>query len=65
MRSETPALVDQTSGASADRRMIGGGTPHTATNAEADRLGWIADDGRADRRSWKAMLSLLDEGFAP
>jgi dienelactone hydrolase len=44
-----------------------GGVGHSFTNVEADQLGMpgIGYDARAERRSWRSMLELLDDTLGP
>jgi dienelactone hydrolase len=60
--------AEMTDAAVADWRLeLFGGVPHSFTNPAADE--WdqpgLGYDARADRRSWRSMLSLFDEVLGP
>lgn len=61
------AFEEELTSAGVDWQMhLYGGVVHSFTHPRADRAGllYIRYDERADKRSWKAMLDLLDEVFA-
>ena len=65
--AQVQAFADEMSRAGADWQVITyGGAGHAFTDREVDGLGvpGLGYDERADRRSWAAMQSFLDELFA-
>jgi dienelactone hydrolase len=61
------AFVEEMTKAGADWQLISyGGTVHSFTNPDADRLGvpGLAYNKQTDERSWKAMRAFFDEIFA-
>jgi dienelactone hydrolase len=61
------AFEEEMTTAGVDWQMhVYGGAVHSFTHPRADRAGlaYIRYDERADKRSWKAMLDLVDEAFA-
>jgi len=61
------AFQEEMSTAGVDWQMnLYGGAVHSFTHPWADRVGlpYIKYDEQADKRSWKAMLDLLEEAFA-
>ena len=65
--AQVNALADEMTKAGADWQIIiYGGTVHSFTNPEADKIGTpgIAYNKLSDERSWKAMTSFFEEIFA-
>jgi dienelactone hydrolase len=65
--AQVNALADEMTKAGADWQIIiYGGTVHSFTNPEADKIGapGIAYNKLSDERSWKAMTSFFEEIFA-
>jgi len=65
--AQVNALADEMTKAGADWQIIiYGGTVHSFTNPEADKVGMpgIAYNKLSDERSWKAMTSFFEEIFA-
>jgi dienelactone hydrolase len=65
--AQANALADEMTKAGADWQIISyGGTVHSFTNPEADRVGMqgLAYNKLSDERSWKTMASFFEEIFS-